>query len=198
MPIAAGVFATIVIAVVIAVVRYRGRSPERAARWHEHNPREAGYAFVLVCVVAFLLYLTFSAEHRVDTVSARERPAATVDVTASKWEWTFHYVGGGVTVRSGTVGRAPLVVPTGEPVRFDITTTDVVHSFWIPQLRFKRDAIPGATESVTLAFDRAGSFQGQCAEFCGLRHADMVFIVHAVSPATFESWLGSGGRGPTP
>jgi cytochrome c oxidase subunit 2 len=195
-PIAVGVFAVIVLAIALCVLRYRRRQPQDAARWHEHNRLEGGYALMLAAVVAFLLYLTFTAEHRVDTVSAHERPSVTVDVTGAKWEWTFRYPAYGITRRSGTVGRQLLVVPTGEAVRFNLATTDVIHAFWVPEVRYKRDLIPGATESVTLMFPDAGSFQGQCAEFCGLRHADMLFTVRAVTPAAFARWARSGGQGP--
>jgi cytochrome c oxidase subunit 2 len=193
-PIALGVFVVIVIVILAAILRYRGRPPEKAARWSEHNGLEAGYALLLTATVAFLLYLTFSAEHRVDTVSARERPSLTVDVTAAKWEWQFTYPRYGITVRSGTVGRQPLVVPVDQAIRFRLASADVIHSLWIPQLRFKRALIPGATETVTLTFTNAGTFTGQCAEFCGLRHADMVFTVRALSPAAFASWARAGGR----
>jgi cytochrome c oxidase subunit 2 len=196
-PIAVGVFALIAIAVVVAVVIYRRRPPERAARWHEHNPIEGTYAVLLACVAAFLLYLTFSAEHKVDTVAKQEHPAVIVDVTGSKWEWTFTYPSYGFSVRSGTVGRQPLVVPAGEAVRFRITSVDVIHSFWIPALRYKHDAIPGSVQLTTLTFGR-GVFPGQCAEFCGLRHADMIFVAHAVSPAAFAAWARSKGRAPAP
>jgi cytochrome c oxidase subunit 2 len=197
-PIAVGVFVIILLATAFALLRYRRRRPEEAARWHEHNRLEGGYAALLALVVVFLLYLTFTAEHRVDTVSAHERPSVIVDVNGAKWEWTFRYPAYGITMRSGTVGRQPLVVPTGQAVRFNLVTTDVIHAFWIPELRFKRDLIPGATESVTLTFPSAGEFQGQCAEFCGLRHPEMVFDVHAVSPSAFARWAQGGGRGPVP
>ncbi len=97
--------------VLAAVVRYRRRAPEDAAQFSENNPLEAGYAMLLVAVVAFLLYLTFTAEHRVDTVANRERPSLTVDVVGAKWEWEFRYPQYGIVHRSGTVGRQPLVVP---------------------------------------------------------------------------------------
>ena len=152
---------------------------------------------LLACVAAFLLYLTFTAEHEVDTVANRERPSVVIRVIASKWEWTFDYPAYGIVVRSGTVGRQPLVVPAGEAVRFEITSVDVIHSFWIPALRYKHDAIPGSTQVATLVFGR-GVFPGQCAEFCGLRHADMIFTAQAVSPAAFAAWARSRWAAPAP
>jgi len=196
-PIAVGVFALILVVVLVSVLVFRRRPPERAARWHENNPIEGTYAVMLACVAAFLLYLTFTAEHKVDTVANRQPAAVVIDVTGSKWEWTFTYPAFRFSVRSGTVGRQPLVVPAGEAVRFQITSTDVIHSFWIPALRYKHDAIPGSVQIATLAF-RPGVFPGQCAEFCGLRHSDMIFVAHAVSPAAFLTWARSRGRGPTP
>jgi len=196
-PIAVGVFLVIVVIVLAAVFMFKRRPPERAARWHENNPVEATYAVVLGCVAAFLLYLTFTTEHKVDTVANQAHPSVVINVVASKWEWTFNYPSYGFSERSGTVGRQPLVVPAGEAVRFNLSSVDVIHSFWIPALRYKHDAIPGSVQVITLTFSR-GVFPGQCAEFCGLRHADMIFTAYAVTPAAFAVWAKSKGRGPTP
>jgi cytochrome c oxidase subunit 2 len=87
------------------------------------------------------------------------------------------------------------VVPANAPVRFELRSTDVIHSFWIPALRYKHDAIPGSVQRITLVFDRVRVFPGQCAEFCGLRHADMVFSVRAVSESAFRAWAAAGGAG---
>ena len=193
-PIAVAVFVIVTLAILFALMRYRNRPVTAAARWHENNRLEAGYALTLLAVVAGLLYLTFSAEHQVDTASAREQPRLTVDVTASQWEWTFHYPAYGITARSGAVGRQPLIVPTGEAIRFRLRSADVIHSLWIPELRFKRDAIPGTTENVTLSFGRPGLFSGECAEFCGLRHPEMVFDVRVFAPAQFKAWVAARGR----
>jgi len=193
-PIAIGVLAVIALAIAYCLLRYRRRPPERAARWHENNRLEGSYAVLLAAVVVFLLYLTFTAEHRVDTVSAREHPSVTVDVVGSKWEWTFRYRNYDITQRSGTIGHEPLVVPTGEAVRFNLSSADVIHGFWVPQIRFKRDVFPGTNQSVTLVFANAGSFQAQCSQFCGLRHSEMLFTVRAVAPAQFSSWARSGGK----
>jgi cytochrome c oxidase subunit II len=197
-PIAIGVFALIVLVALYAIVRFRRRAPEQAARWHEHNPLEGAYAGLLMAVVAFLLYLTFTAEHRVDTVANLQRPSLIVNVTGAKWEWTFSYPRYGIIRRSGTVGHQDLIVPAGQPVRFNLTSVDVIHAFWIPHLRFKHDLIPGSNQVSTLVFSRTGVFQGECAEFCGLRHADMLFTVHVVSPSAFQAWAAARGKGPTP
>jgi cytochrome c oxidase subunit II len=196
-PIGLGVFAVIVAVMLLVVVTYRRRPPENAARWHEHNALEGTYALLLALTAAFLLYLTFTAEHKVDTVANRQRPAVTVDVTGAKWEWTFYYPAYGFAVHSGTVGDQPLVVPANEAIRFNLMSVDVIHSFWIPQLRYKHDLIPGSVQVTTLAFTRAGAYPGQCAEFCGLRHSDMTFTVHAVSAPAFDSWARSRARAPT-
>ena len=194
-PIAIGVFLLFTLLIVGAVVIYRRNAD--ASRRHEANTLEISYALLLTCVAAFLLYVTFSAEHKIDTATARERPAVTIDVIASRWEWTFHYPDGNITQVSGAVEHQPLVVPTGVPVRFRIDSRDVIHSFWIPQLDFKHDAIPGSTQIVTLDFDRTGHFSGSCAEYCGLLHSDMVFTADAVTQAHFRAWVRSGGRAHT-
>lgn len=196
-PIAIGVFGVIFLTALFLLVKNRFRAPERASRRHNNEPLEGTYAVLLVCVVAFLLYLTYSAEHQTDTVANRQRPAVVIDVTASKWEWTFTYRGYGFSTRSGTVGRQPLVVPAGVPVRFNLTSLDVIHSFWIPAIRYKHDAIPGSTQIITVSFGR-GVFPGQCAEFCGVRHSDMVFTTYAISPSAFATWARGRGRRAVP
>ncbi len=195
-PIAVGVFALFFLLIVGNAIRGRFRSPERASRRHEHNPLELGYAVLLTAVVAVLLWLTYSTEHRVDTVSLKEKPFTTIDVYGAQWEWTFYYPGSGITQRSGTVGDQPLVVPTNEPVRFNLYSRDVIHAFWVPYLRFKRDLIQGTKEVVILDFDKPGLFDGRCSQYCGLRHADMVFNVRAVSASRYTAWLQSGGKAP--
>jgi cytochrome c oxidase subunit 2 len=197
-PIAIGVFALIATVTLVASLVFSRRQPEQAARWYEHNVLEGGYATLLTLIVAFLLYLTFPAEHRVDTVANRQRPALTLDVTASKWEWQFTYRDYGFSVRSGTVGRQPLVVPVDEPVRFNLNSLDVIHAMWVPHLRFKHDVIPGSTQVSTLTFGQRGVFDGECAEFCGLRHSDMLFTVHVVDPGAFRAWAAAGGEGRAP
>lgn len=187
-PIAIGVFVVVCLLVVFAVLRYRGRPIQQAERWHENNSLEAGYAVVLAAVVAFLLYVTYTAEHRVDTVAASEQSQLDVNVTAAKWEWHFNYPAYGIDRYSGTVGHETLVVPTNEAIRFRLVSKDVIHEFWVPELRYKHDLIPGFPQEITLTFSRRGRVPGECAEFCGLYHSRMLFTVDAVSPAEFAAW----------
>ncbi len=194
-PIAAAVCGIVLIVVLGAVLRFRRR--QHAARWHDNSPLEGGYAVLLVLISAFLLYLTFTHEHRVDTVANRERPTLTVDVTAARWEWEFAYPQYGIVQRSGTVGSQPLVVPVNEAIRFNLASIDVIHALWIPELEYKHDAIPGSVQSQVLTFTRTGTFSGQCGVFCGLRHSEMVFRARAVSPAAFATWVRSRPRSGT-
>jgi cytochrome c oxidase subunit 2 len=186
-PIAGAVFVIVVLAIAVAVLRYRHNA--RPTRRTGADMLEGSYAVVLVCVVAFLLFETFGAEHKVDTVAEREHPSLTVNVTAARWEWEFNYPGYDITARSGTVGYQPLVVPADEAIRFNLASQDVIHSMWIPGLRFKRDLIRGTIEHVTLTFTQLGLLDGQCAEFCGEGHAAMIFRVDVLAPAAFARWL---------
>jgi cytochrome c oxidase subunit 2 len=172
------------------VLRWRARpGDDRPPRGGESNVAlEAGYVVVLAAVAALLVTFTFRTESKVDALAAA--PALRVHVVAAKWRWRFEYPGG--VVQQGTDTRpATLVVPTGRTVAFALDALDVIHAFWIPERRFKKDAIPGRTNRFDLTFPRAGYFPGagECSEFCGLLHAQMRFNVRALSPAAFRAWL---------
>jgi len=109
--------------------------------------------------------------------------ALVVDVTGQQWLWTFSYPGeGGVT-------SDVLYLPVNRPVLFDVTSDDVVHSFWVVQMGVKVDANPGEITTVSVTPDRMGSYVVRCAELCGLYHAYMVSQVQVVSNTAFQSWL---------
>jgi cytochrome c oxidase subunit 2 len=152
------------------------------------------YAAVLAAVAAFLLYITFT---RNDDLQAdfRQPTRWKVDVTASRWEWRFDYPGTGAVVQ-GAGSRIPtLYVPAGQPVDFRATSLDVQHAFWVPSERFKRDIFPERTTTWQMTFDGPGFHEaaGACAEFCGLRHSNMVFNVDVLTPRLFRSWLRRAG-----
>jgi cytochrome c oxidase subunit 2 len=90
---------------------------------------------------------------------------------------------------SGAVVTANEIhVPVGADIALALTTSDVIHSFWVPSLAGKVDMVPGRRNELVLRADRAGVYRGQCAEFCGVQHALMALLVVAVSPAAFEAW----------
>ena len=197
-PIAIGVFIVIVLALGFAVVRYRGRAPARAARWSENNPLEGAYAVLLTLVAALLLYLTFTAEHRSTRSPTSEHPAVTINVTGPNGNGSSPTRPTASACAAARSAASSWSCRSGEAIRFNLRTLDVIHAFWIPEVRYKHDLIPGSTQVVTLSFDQLGRWSGQCAEFCGLRHADMVFPVHVVTAARFRAWASSHGKAPAP
>jgi cytochrome c oxidase subunit II len=121
----------------------------------------------------------------------RSIPAATtsaevvVEVIGHQWWWEVRYPDRDITLTN------EIRIPTGEPVQVRLSSTDVIHSFWVPELHGKFDLIPGRTQVFILQADQPGEYRGQCAEFCGLRHARMTFTVVAMPKEEFTLWLKS-------
>jgi cytochrome c oxidase subunit II len=180
-------------AVFFAAIRYRRRPGREPSRLSDHRSGELAYVALLALIAAGLLVATFRTEDQVDAVS--DDPALRIDVTAFQWGWTWRYQDG-TTVTGNNEAPPTFAVPTGETIRFTLRSRDVIHAFWIPEQRFKRDAFPNRTTQFDLDFDRAGMNGGVCAEFCGLRHSQMSFNVLALSPSDFGSWLADRGGAP--
>lgn len=117
--------------------------------------------------------------------------ALTIEVIGHQWWWEVRYP------ESGVVTANEVVIPVGERVRLELTSDDVIHSFWVPNLNGKMDLIPGQVTELPLEASRPGEFFGYCAEFCGLQHAKMNMVVAALEPADFDAWL-AGQAGPAP
>jgi cytochrome c oxidase subunit 2 len=195
-PIGIAVFAVFLFLFVFTALRWRRREGDDSGA---PAPRSAAplaeglYALVLAAIAAFLIAATYHVENREDTLTGTL--ALQVDVTASDWHWRFDYPGRGVTRESDGPGPSVLVVPTNAPVRFTMSSLDVIHAFWVPELRFKRDAFPHRTTRFDLVFDKPGIYGGECAEFCGLGHAGMRFRIEAMSLSDFRDWLRTEQRG---
>ncbi|MGH2661610.1 MAG: cytochrome c oxidase subunit II [Actinomycetota bacterium] len=186
-------WAAVAVAVVVyglilwSVLRYRRRPGGLPPQVRSNIPVEVVYTLVPVALVVVLFVLSYRAEVRVEAPA--DRPAATIHVTAFDWSWRFDYEGTDVSV-IGTPDDPPeMVLPVGDPVRIRLTSTDVIHAFYVPDFLFKRDAIPGRTTSFDLTLDEPGVFRGLCAEFCGLGHYRMRFTVRGVSAEQFDQWL---------
>lgn len=114
--------------------------------------------------------------------------AVEVDVTGFQWAWQFAYpTGEGDQAIQSPIGE--LHIPVGEDILLKLHSPDVNHSFWVPKLAGKTDVIPGRNNHMWLRADKPGEYSGQCAEFCGLGHAQMRFKVIAESRPDFEAWL---------
>jgi cytochrome c oxidase subunit 2 len=167
-------------------------------------PMEFLYTVVPFLIIAVLFYYTAVVQTSVNKRSAN--PDVTVEVVAFKWNWKFRHVqardSSGQQVKPNgpdgqpitTVGASDyipvLVVPTGKRIRFVEHSDDVVHSFWVPDLLFKRDVFPGSvTNEFEVTIEQQGSFVGRCAELCGAYHSMMNFELRAVSPEQFDQYL---------
>ncbi len=114
-------------------------------------------------------------------------PAITLDVTAHQWWWEIKYTQRGKPDRTFETANE-IHVPVGVPVEIHLTSADVIHSFWVPQLAGKTDAIPGQTNHAWLEAGKAGVYRGECVQFCGLQHAHMGFYVIAQPQPEFDAW----------
>jgi len=188
LPIAIAVFALVLLGCIVPLVLFRARKPGLPNQREEPPWVPIVYAAVLAGAVALLLALTFSAQ---DKIAAQvTHPGLQVNVTAAKWNWRFDYPAQHVSQIGGDSAPTTLVVPTGTDVRFTVTSLDVIHSFWIPYIRFKRDAFPRRTSSFVLSFPGAGYHTaGRCAEYCGLKHDQMTFNVEVMSKSGFAAWV---------
>jgi cytochrome c oxidase subunit 2 len=187
------VFGLVLLAMVVAFAgsRWRRRRGKSSSERAEHNPLELTYLAVLVVVVGFLVFVSFSTNAR---YWRDPPPDMTVKVTAFQWCWDFQYPGTQVNVSARCEGGGPstLVLPAGRQVRVELTSRDVIHSFWVPGLRLKLDIFPDHVNSFTVTL-RDGRWVGHCAEFCGLYHAEMMFHLRAIPPAQFDRWLHARG-----
>ena len=180
--------------ILYASVRYRRRSADEIPSQVRYNlPLEALYTIAPVIVVAVFFFHTVTAQN--DILEEVENPDHTIQVVGSKWQWAFNYLDESATQGQdvfdfGTPAEpAELWLPVGESVRFDLTSPDVIHSFWIPEFYFKMDVVPGRDNSFDMTPTREGTFTGRCAELCGLYHSRMIFKVNVVSPEEYEAHL---------
>jgi cytochrome c oxidase subunit 2 len=182
--IATAVFVVVEAALLFAVFRYRRRKGvDRAVEQVHGNTRlEIIWTIIPVVLLAALAIPTIATLFELRAEPEPEENALQIEVTGHQWWWEFYYPEYGFSTAN------EMHIPAGRPVYLSMTSADVIHSFWVPQLNGKRDAVPGRITNLTLEADEPGVFLGQCTEFCGLAHADMRHRVSAVSEAAFEEW----------
>ncbi|HET6213584.1 MAG TPA: cytochrome c oxidase subunit II [Micromonosporaceae bacterium] len=185
------------------IIRYRKRGDGELPPQTRFNlPIELLFTVTPFLIIAVLFYYTAVIQTDVNKLS--KNPDVTVEVIAFKWNWQFNYKESAqpdaatVTSTIGTSEIVPiLVVPTGKTIRIEETSKDVIHSFWVPDLLFKRDVFPGAIarNQFEVTITKAGAYVGRCAELCGIYHAYMNFELRAVTPEQYEQFLAAKRAG---
>src|SRR4029450_3154235 len=192
MYIAAVVFVVVSGLVIWSVVRYRRRDDELPSQTHGNNKLELTWTVIPTVIVLFLFVVTIQAQDKV--LDSSGDADVNVTVTAFQWSYRFTYEGTGAEVL-GTPETIPeMVVPVGQRVRVKLVSADVVHTFYVPQTLFKRQAIPGTVNEFDLTFEKEGLYHGQCPQFCGLQHTDMTFRVRVVNQGQYQTWLAETTR----
>lgn len=164
----------------------RGQLPDESPAAERAAMRRIGLA-TMVTTLVLLAYVGASAftGRRLASLSEGERPL-TIEVVAKQWWWEFRYHDPDPSRRLTTANE--LHVPVGRRIQIIGTASDVIHSFWIPNLHGKQDLLPGYKQTTWLRADTTGTWVGECGEFCGHQHAKMRFLVVAEAPDAFASW----------
>jgi cytochrome c oxidase subunit II len=179
--IAAGVVAFVTALLLFAAIRSRRRAAgNEEPRWAKGLIVGGGIVFPLV---SLSILWAFTLRDVADLSSPPEDPSVRIVVDGRRWWWDVRYP------ELGIVTANEIHVPVGETVQLVLTSGDVIHSFWVPELAPKTDMIPGRTNTMWIRAERPGVYRGQCAEFCGLQHANMAFLVIADPPDAFEDWV---------
>jgi cytochrome c oxidase subunit 2 len=185
--------------IIWAVIFHRKRGNKLPPQVRYNMPIEIMYTVVPFVLIAVLFYYTAKDENYIDSLPAH--PDVTVNVLGYQWSWQFTYANvNGINPHVVEIGEPwypdrtqqnlPLLeLPVGETVKFNLTSPDVIHSFWVPQFLFKRDVIPGHPNHFAVTLDTTGTFTGHCSELCGLYHSRMLFTLKVVTQQQFNQWL---------
>jgi cytochrome c oxidase subunit II len=191
---------TFVIAVIVFVlveglliyitIRFRRRptDTELPPQVHGSNPLEILWTVVPAITVTVLFIaalITLTEEYEVRAA----QPGVVIDVTGFQWQWTFAYEQQGLSLTGSGIQGPLMALPVDEPVRIRLHANDVIHSFYVPQFLYKKDVVPGRVNEFDIIVTQPGTYGGQCAEFCGIGHTDMLFTVQAMSRPEFDAWV---------
>jgi cytochrome c oxidase subunit 2 len=180
------VFVVVETALILFIVRFRRRrdTPESAEgpQIHGNTRLEVIWTAIPALILAALAIFTFTQIPAVQAKGIDEKPHLTIRVEAHQFYWEYRYPGGETTVNT-------LYLPVDEPVALELTGMDVIHSWWVPALTGKMDAIPGRINTLRFLPETTGDFEGKCAELCGVQHAFMPTTVSVLDRSAYESTL---------
>ena len=189
------------------LIRFRRKSEHELPK-QVHGNNRLEIAWTIAPTILLLIIAVPTIDAIVDLGRAPADDALHIRVTGRQWQWEFEYLDPEYEAAEGNPEciapqlRAPedgagqplcvveeLHIPVGREIGVELESIDVIHSFWVPKLAGKLDTIPGRTNRFFFNATRPGSYRGQCAEFCGLGHADMLLVVTAVSEEDFQEWV---------
>ncbi|HET7498222.1 MAG TPA: cytochrome c oxidase subunit II [Candidatus Eisenbacteria bacterium] len=171
----------------IVVLRFRAKPGVKAATFHENFRLEMLWTAIPALALVYLAGPSFSTLKYLETVPKSD---LTVEIIGHQWFWEYRYPGYGVVF-----ANEPLVIPAGKIVAADVTSIDVVHSWFLPDFGVKMDANPGRVNHTWFQVAKPGTYNGQCAELCGVLHAEMFITVNVVPPEEFARWIEQKKRG---
>jgi cytochrome c oxidase subunit 2 len=184
------IIATVVFVVVeglilISALRFRRRAKDATEPTQIHGNTRAEIAWTILpaLIVVTLFVMALQTQQTLDTKPAVAAEQMTVKVIGHQFWWEYQYPDLGITTATD------LVIPTGKVVNLELSSVDVIHSFWVPQLNGKTDAFPNHVNYTWIQANTAGIFYGQCAELCGASHANMRVVVVAKTPEEFDQWV---------
>ena len=196
--------------IIYSLIYHRKSKGAVAAHFHESTTIEVIWTIVPLAV---LVLIAIPATKSLLDIEDTSDPDVTIKVTGWQWKWQYEYLDEGISFFSNLDARSnearqrnsgidvktvehyllnvdkPIVVPIGKKVRILATSNDVIHSWWVPALGMKRDAIPGYINEFWARVDVPGVYRGQCAELCGKDHGFMPIVVKAVSDSEYQSWV---------
>ena len=197
--VAAVVFVVVVGLIATAIVRFRERPGDESERADLPEQTRGNVKLEVVwfavpqIIVVVLFVLSMLAQN--DVNAEAEDPDVTVETVAFQWGWRFTYPEHDISIEGTPQEPAQVVVPVDRDLRFELEAADVDHAFYVPKFLIKRDVIPGRLNQLDVTIDETGTYEGVCAEFCGVLHDRMTFTVRAVSPESFERWADNVGEG---
>jgi cytochrome c oxidase subunit 2 len=176
----------VLLLILYAVIRYRRKGDNIPRQSQYHLPLEVLYTVVPIIIVFGLFAATIVVENQ---VVADPKTNVTINVNAFQWGWKFSYPGTSAVVVGQTTQAPEMVMPVNTDVHINLTSTDVIHGFYVKEFNFSRYALPGIRNQFTLHAVQTGTFFGQCTQLCGLYHSLMYFKVKVVSPSQYATWI---------
>ena len=188
------VFFIVTAGIIWVVFRYRRRGPEMPEQIHGSTGLELAWTIIPIIILVALFIPSYILVLDIKTPPKDNEIGLTVEAIGHQWWWEFNYPDDGIRIQPlppnyDDLTPPTLVLPVDTVVVIDVRSTDVIHSFSVPEILFKVHAVPGTINQMHLTFTKTGTFTGQCFQFCGLRHSDMLFVLEVLSQEDYNEWL---------